>query len=788
MKNRFLNILLSFIFGMIIIFPQITYADETADEDSACADQVEKQLNDNIKSALNTVNGLLNFYNKLAQQYISSCNQIIDMGTPVEFSEKAKAAADVANNGSHPLLTADYSYTGIIWSQEDPENMDCNVLKARAQQAKLEYNHARSRLGYMIDLQENHLEAPRKCVCSENAEDAECYVKVDTEDEPKESDSDCPLFSEYLSSLAKCPFCAAIRVILQTDGKIAQIAWRNIAHEISKAVLAIFFALLALETLKSVSNIAGSELGSYLKNILILGSKVAITIFILNDPFFIYKYFVGPVIKGGLDMGLAILSTSSTNVCDFTKQVITEDTGVLAKETLNKVYNAVECFNHSALIMPAIGRGLICHGWVNDGSILPDLSMWLAGLINYGFGLIIWIALIFYFIDCTIQIGFLGALLPLFIACWPFKTTQRYSFAGVKMLMNVFFDFVMIGVLMAVGLEIVGFATTGGTASSVTLVKLLNSAEGDNIQLLKTMTDLDTEAILILVACCVYAMKLISKTNSIAASFSGGAGSNFGSKMGGTVASAATSTAVATGKSLAKGTGRAATSFASTVANSSAGQALGQAARGFAQRQYNKVPLGARRFISKTGNAARQTYNFVSHADTKLASSLGKAVGLGKFQNQYQGSGIESPSTQQPMSQPNQTTSTNSGTSSQQPEKPTPNNQENGHQITVDNNGVIHDTYQENGQILSHVQNHADGSKDVEQFHKNGNKSWEFHEDANGSVAREYYENGQLKSERVNDSNGNGHYHSFNEDGSVNFKNEWKNDSQMAQQNSDEKQ
>lgn len=644
MKNRFLNILLSFIFGMIILFPQNIFADEPAGDD-ACADRVEKHLEENIKNSMDTVYNMLKFYNNLAQQYISSCNKVLDTGTPILFSENEKAAADIANGGTHPLLNDEiYKYTGIVWSEEKNDNVSCITLKARIEQAKSLYNHTRTRLGYMLDLKNNELSVPRKCVCSQNSEDAECYVKVDTDDEPKESDDDCPLFSEYLNSLAKCPFCVAVRVILETDGKIAHIAWKNIATEIARAVAAIFFALLALETLKTVSNIAGSGLSSYLKNILILGFKVAITILILNNPGFIYRYAVGPVIEGGLDMGLAILTAAESNMCDFTKQIHLEDTGVFPTEILNKVYNAIECFNGSALIMPAIGRGLICHGWANDGSILPDLSMWLAGVINYGFGIIIWIALIFYFVDCTIQIGFLGALMPLFIACWPFKTTQRYSFAGVKMLMNIFFDFVMIGVLMAVGLEIVGFATTGGTASNATLVKLLNSAEGDNIKLLKAMTDLDTEAILILIACCVYAMKLISKTNSIAASFSGGGGSNFGSKLGGVAASAATKTAVGALKTGAKGIGSTASSFASTVANSSASQAAGQATRDFARRQYDqRVPTKAKRFVSRTGQLARSAYNGVSQADTKLASWLGRLAGLGKFQNQNQGSGIETP-------------------------------------------------------------------------------------------------------------------------------------------------
>ncbi|MBR2137244.1 MAG: hypothetical protein IJ852_04720 [Alphaproteobacteria bacterium] len=659
MKNKILYILLSLVFTTMLFWPQMTYADE----ESSCDQKVEENLDKNIQAALPVVAGLLKSYNKAAENYRSQCNSALDLGIPTTYTTEQKAAAQMANNNqAHELLTNDdlYKFTGVVWSNEQANNESCQARQNLAWSAKKQYTAASARLGYMLDIKGGRdLSVPKKCVCSEHSDDAECYAQTDTEDEPKKSDDDCPLFSEYMNKLIACPFCRIVKVILVTDVSIANIAWKNIAQPISGAVIAIFFALLALETLKTVSNIAGSGIGSYLKNILVLGFKVAITVLILNDQKFIYDYFIMPVIKGGLDMGLAIL-TAANNTCPFNDPVDI-DGGVFGKEFIGKVYNAVKCFNHVALIMPAIGRGLICHGWANDGSLLPDVSMWLAGIINYGFGLIIWIALIFYFIDCTIQLGFVSALLPLFIACWPFKATQRYSFTGVKMLMNVFFSFVMIGILMTIGLEIVSFATTGGTTNSQTLIKLLNSSDDDNIKLLKNLTDLDTEAVLILIACCVYAIKLISKTNAIASTFSSGGGSNFGSKLGGIAASATVSAGMAQAKSVGKGTLQGASSFASTVAHSSAGQAVGnaaksagRAAKGYVRRQYDKrTPELIKKTVSATGRAAKATADFVSTADVRAASWIGRRVGLGQFQNQNQGSGLETPENQTPPNDQN---------------------------------------------------------------------------------------------------------------------------------------
>ena len=188
--------------------------------------------------------------------------------------------------------------------------------------------------------------------------------------------------------------------------------------------------------------------------------------------------------------------------------------GELDSSTLSDIYETIHCFNNSALTLPAIGKSLMCHGWENNGGF-PDLEMWIAGALNYLFGLMIWLAVAFYLIDCTVQLGMICAFVPMFIAFWPFKMTQRYSYIGVKIIFNTFFNFVLMGIIMFVGIEIVTFALSAGNNNieAASLIAHLNNLDID-AEKLKKVVNLDGGAMLGLIACCIMALKMISSFRS----------------------------------------------------------------------------------------------------------------------------------------------------------------------------------------------------------------------------------------------------------------------------------
>ncbi len=80
--------------------------------------------------------------------------------------------------------------------------------------------------------------------------------------------------------------------------------------------------------------------------------------------------------------------------------------------------------------------------------VLPDFSMLLVGLIIWGFSWLVMLAFGFYLVDATVRIGIVGALMPFLIATWPFKATAKYAGTGWSMILNTFFVYVFLGIVI----------------------------------------------------------------------------------------------------------------------------------------------------------------------------------------------------------------------------------------------------------------------------------------------------------------------------------------------------
>ena len=463
------------------------------------------------------------------------------------------------------------------------------------------------------------------CQCDENGENAQCvqYLEEVQTKKVENAIEGCKPFNVYLSELSSCPLCSIFKIILNTDAEIASIGWSALAENLQKVMISFLLAYLAFNTLKIIFSPAGASIGSYLRTVLGLGLKVSIAYFLLADAGMIYGNFVSPVIKGGLDTGMALLSIGNPTVESCLNNAVdipTIESGELDSSLLNSIYKVTDCFSKSAATMPAIGRGLICYGWQNPsnwankilsvaddvgkavgvestGIRVPDLSMWLTGLIVYIFGIAIWMVIGFYLIDCTVQIGFICVLIPIFIACWPFKVTSKYTTKGVETLMNVFFTFAMTGVMLVIGIEIINYSAGGADDKGIEAFMV---ALGTNdIETLKKMTDLSGVELLILIACCIFAFKLIGTINSVAGQFASGVGLNIGAQMGGTAASAMT----VAGKGAAKMGGKALSTAGGFVADKTGLTGLAQ----------------------KTGNA-------IKGATLGAAAKAGAKIGLKRYQ------------------------------------------------------------------------------------------------------------------------------------------------------------
>lgn len=158
--------------------------------------------------------------------------------------------------------------------------------------------------------------------------------------------------------------------------------------------------------------------------------------------------------------------------------------------------------------------------------------------------------------------------------------------------MNTFFNYVMLGIVLLLGVEIVDFATGQKSGSMNAFIDAMNN---NNLTELAEIASLDGVEVFILIICCIFAFKLIEKTNNLADKFSKGAGTDIGQKMGG-LASSAVVAGIASGGGVAL--------------------KLGEAA-------WESTGISGK--ITSTGQAAS---NFI----LGKAADFGKAVGLGDYQ------------------------------------------------------------------------------------------------------------------------------------------------------------
>lgn len=613
--KKYMKVIFFLLWVVFIAYPMVSNA-HVCDFDAI--EQGQKAVDDEAKKALQNFMTKVTPFNTAAQNYINKCK---------EPNRKPKGAWRPVTKVSAKakILGFDYGdinnwkYTAYKWQQEVPpgktsNGTDCSALLKTVKAAQDDFEKANNR-AYALVLSSVNVNNTA-CTCDENHGNIICQT-VDGTAEELQNKGACKSFSEYQAELGdKCPLCDIFTVILRTIATVSSASWNAVADPLANVVKIFFLVLLAFEVLKAVAAPSGSKISSLAKNVVLLVGKIAITILLLSSPKYIYGYFLSPVIEGGLNMGVTIANASGTGG----HLAITDKVDVPSDTFDSSVYDAVlstvRSFGKSAATMPAIGRGLTCNAWDAGNFGLPSLSMWVSGLLLYIFGLMIWLAISFYMIDCTVQIGMLSGLVPLLVACWPFKLTEAYTFKGCKMLMNSFFSYVMLGIVLLLGTII---TTQAVTADGSNINDMIAAIDNNDLEALEKMCSLDAFHLLVLFSCAYFALKLISKTNNLADQFSKGSGSSIGAKMGGM----AMGTMTNMGKGALKTGGRVAGSVGKHTADATGATAL-------VNKGVDKVKGGWQKGWAKAGSK----------------------VGLGKYQNQQTGSGKPSTSSSTPPSTP----------------------------------------------------------------------------------------------------------------------------------------
>ena len=371
----------------------------------------------------------------------------------------------------------------------------------------------------------------------------------------------CMPLPAKLAETRSCIFCPLFLTIFNAAQTMTTNSFGVLGPEIAKVIfigLALYIAFLVL---KYVSSMTKQDTPRFMNELLTQCFKVVVACVLLYTPDFVYSKIIGPVLDAGTELGGALLfeeGSGYTQWCSI-EQNITDQTNEFIKggedgtETPLKeglipayIYTKIECFIRAVQaeisLSQSIGSSLMCisRNAAADtvASVpIPDFTMMFQGLIIWLMANIMTIAFAFYLIDATVKLGIVGALMPFFIASWPFKATSRYASTGWNMLLNTFFVYALMGLVISINIQLILQGVSAGTASADNLQDLIN---GNNIDALREALDIGFSGFLILIGSCLFAFKLTGQANSIAGEFANAGAVNIAPGIGTLALSGAT--------------------------------------------------------------------------------------------------------------------------------------------------------------------------------------------------------------------------------------------------------
>ncbi len=389
-------------------------------------------------------------------------------------------------------------------------------------------------------------------------------------------DEACKSAAQYQAEMGEfCLTCGLMAKILGGVQKISKNAFETLDSDLIKLLSIAFLIYIAYLVLITIASPETQKISKFLTSLLTQGAKVAIAILILTYPEALYDKVLNPILEGGVDFGLAfsnLKADSDGGTMDIAlADKIMKEGSEYAKEfdqsskylhaqTLEKMVGANKNFSREAAMMPALGRCLICNSLNNLGAkrlwFIPRVSMLITGVILLVFGVMIWLAIGFYILDCCLQLGIVAAMMSFFVACWPFKITSSYVKVGWNMFLNTFFNFIMMSVV------IVTIAQLTIAALPEDLAQDINE---DNVEAINDQLEIIGLSVILLVVTCLICMKLSSESGRLANKFAGGTQIKMGGDLGGMAGDMATKGV----KAGLKGGGKAVAGLAGSAAEAS---------------------------------------------------------------------------------------------------------------------------------------------------------------------------------------------------------------------------
>ncbi len=361
----------------------------------------------------------------------------------------------------------------------------------------------------------------------------------------------CEVLPVKLYNMQNCFFCPLTAVVFGASNNVTIHSFGVFAEPFVGVVGVLFALWLALQALKQVFPMTKQDAPKFLTAILKQGFKVALAILLLTHSSDLFRYFIIPVLDGGLQMGQQILSTKLPYTPENAQPLTTEmkyfnlRTGG-SDEAPKTLYNQIEYYLRSVQYqlsyMQAIGTSLFCVGSKEMVKMdtqgiakrfVSGMRMAFLGVIFVIFGFLLTITFAFYFMDALLQLSVIGAMMPLMIAGWPFRATSQYASTGFKMLLNTFFVMFFTGFVVSVCFEILNqsmvFAQQSrGDSTSLQIAmeggfdKIAVAINEQNMEALYKATEFGGIGFLLIIFSCLMGYKFVAQVNPLAGKLADG--------------------------------------------------------------------------------------------------------------------------------------------------------------------------------------------------------------------------------------------------------------------------
>ena len=319
----------------------------------------------------------------------------------------------------------------------------------------------------------------------------------------------CPSLTQYVKDGQgeNCLLCNIYEIVMQACATVVNISWNSFAAPLQGVVAVAASIYIAVYTLKNIGNFSQQDPSAYLSNektgIIPLCVKVAVVIWLLGHQTFIYENIICPVIATGMAIGQMVTGGGLNGSFGGAS-----DVSALFEAVIENVRN----FNDRLYEIVALGRLLMCLAFLPKDVLDWHFNLVPFGAVLYIFGWFLLIGAGFYLLDVLFRLAVGCMLLPMAIACGVSKFTSVYTKKTWNLFVNVFFNFVMLGMILEFILEMI-MASFEGTEELRTLLSKdtpLNDSDSDKIA-----EEIKISSFILTSICCMVSFKLFMEIETI---------------------------------------------------------------------------------------------------------------------------------------------------------------------------------------------------------------------------------------------------------------------------------